>query len=389
MSAICVPNNCTGCSACTAACPKHALSMQRTEYGFYRPALDVEKCVDCGICGKVCPVLNDQIELERILNTFMAKSSNVAQRERSSSGGIFPLLAQYILSENGVVYAAKGINAVYVKHTRIDKAEALVRTQGSRYIQSDLSDIFSAVKSDLKQGKKVLFAGTPCQIYGIKSFLGDSAGKRLYTVDLVCHGVMSSNIPREYLNNIGHTPEKSELKWTDKRTGWHQRSLVVSEYKQDTSNELHSEIYNTSIIGQLYQNNVCLNECCYDCKYKTIHSAADITLGDYWGIEKICPDFDDNQGVSLVIIHSEQGQFLFGKIENQLSYQISSFEDATSGQYALTRSSGRKFDNDCAYEILKTQGIMRLYRLTCHKTFFQKVIRKAKYIANKLRSVEG
>ena len=106
-------------------------------------------------------------------------------------------------------------------------------------------------------------------------------------------------------------------------------------------------------------------------------------------MKKICPDFDDNQGVSLVIIHSEQGQFLFGKIENQLSYQISSFEDATSGQYALTRSSGRKFDNDRAYEILKMQGIMRLYRLTCHKTFFQKVIRKAKYIANKLRSVEG
>lgn len=389
MSAICVPNNCTGCSACTAVCSKHALTMLRTADGFYKPVLDAEKCVDCGICGKVCTILNDQVESERILNIYMAKSRNVAQREKSSSGGVFPLLAQYILSENGVVYAAEGINAVYVKHTRMDKVEALTKTQGSRYIQSDLSDVLSAVKRDLEQGKRVLFVGTPCQIYGLKSFLGRRAGNMLYTVDLVCHGVMSSNIPCEYLNNIGCIPEESELRWTDKRTGWHQRSMVVSEHKQDTSNELHSEIYNTSIMGQLYQNNICLNESCYDCKYKTTHSAADITLGDYWGIEKVNPGFDDNRGVSLVIVHSELGQWLFGKIENQLSYQTSSFEDAASGQYALTRSSEKKFDNDKAYEILKTQGIMGLYRLTCHKTFLQKVKRKARNFANKLRTAEG
>lgn len=389
MSGMCVPNNCTGCSACAAVCPKHALSMLRTEFGFYRPALDSEKCIDCGLCGKVCPILSNQIEAEKILNMYMAKNLNTVQREKSSSGGIFPLFAQHVLSENGVVYAAESMNAVYVRHTRMEQVEALSKAQGSRYIQSDLSGVFSAVKNDLRDGRVVLFVGTPCQVYGLKSFLGDNHNKMLYTVDLVCHGVMSSNIPYEYLKNIGYVPEESELRWTDKKTGWHQRSLVVSDHEQDTPNVLHSEIYNTSVMGKLYQNNVCLNECCYDCEYKTIHSAADITLGDYWGIEKINPDFDDNKGVSLVAIHSERGDSLFSKIKNQVSFQETSFSEASNGQYALTMPSEKKGDNARAYEVLKTQGIMELYRLTCHKTLIQKIKGKAKKLVNRLHLAEG
>lgn len=373
----CGEDECTGCGACSAICVRKAIDIVKNDNGFYVPNLNENLCVRCGLCVKICPIKNGNIEEKNITDVYMAKNKKEDERVNSASGGLFPVIAKYIIKEHGVVYAAVTVNGVNVRHFRIDNIKDVSRAIGSKYVQSNTESTFQNVKRDLFMKKKVLYVGTPCQIYGLKNFLGKE-NDNLYTIDLVCHGVISPNIVKAYIKKLGYDIEKIQILWTDKEDGWHTRKFVIKDMK--TGARIFSTLYNSSMLGELYANNVCLNNSCYNCKFKSNHSKADITLGDYWGIENIAPQFDDDKGVSLVINHTNKGNKIFEEVKNEIIYERTSMDDATKKQFALTSAATCKVDRNLAFRMLNEKGICSLYKKSCKNNLAVSLLKKIKNI---------
>lgn len=296
--------DCCGCSACIQKCPKQCISFKEDYEGFLYPLVDKETCIDCGLCEKVCPVIH-QGEEQTPLKVYAAKNNNEEIRRQSSSGGIFTLLAEKVIQEDGVAFGAIFNENWQVIHTYKQTLDDLAVFRGSKYVQSQLNDTFKQVKSFLQSGRYVLFSGTPCQISGLTRFLGKEYDK-LLKIEVVCHGVPSPKIWREYLqtlklNNIGFISHK------DKSTGWRNYSFSV----KDTDGKL---IYTEKACENKYLmafvRNLTLRPSCFSCPSKAGKSKADITLADYWGIEKLIPQMDDNKGTSFICCNTSKGKEL-------------------------------------------------------------------------------
>lgn len=299
---------CCGCGACYSICPKNAISMKYDEEGFEYPVIDDKICVNCNSCSKVCPVQNHVCESEFKVQAFAAYNLKEEQRLQSSSGGIFPLIAEYFLQNGGVVYGAAFTDNFEVEHIGITRMSELKRLQGSKYVQSRLGRIFLDVKDALLDNKIVLFSGTPCQVEGLKSFLIKDYNN-LYTIDLVCHGVPSPKIWQRYLNEEYGIDSITAINFRDKKNGWANYDLHIST-NVESSHEpnpiaIYKEDYLRGFLKELY-----LRPSCHKCSFKKIHHVSDITLGDLWGNKTICPEFaDDNKGISAVFVQSKKGCF--------------------------------------------------------------------------------
>lgn len=297
--------DCCGCYACAQICPKQCIELIADNEGFSYPKVDRDVCIDCGLCERVCPVIN-QRDCREPLAIYATKHTNHETRMNSSSGGVFSLLAEHVLTEGGVVFGAKYDEEFNVVHGYTEKIQELKMFQGSKYVQSFIGDTFSHAKQFLVDGRKVLFAGTPCQIAGLKNFL-QKEYDNLLTLDIICHGVPSPAVWQKYKDELKEGEGIVSLKkvnFRDKTRGWDNYSCSYTiGYENDE--ETVSINHHKDPYMRLFIANYSLRPSCYNCPAKAGRSGSDITLGDCWGIKRIEKTFDDNKGVGVCVINKE------------------------------------------------------------------------------------
>lgn len=346
---------CCGCNACVQVCPKHCISMNEDKEGFLYPCVDLHICIDCHLCEKVCPVINQNSSRSPI-GVYAAKNKHEESRMKSSSGGIFILLSEKILAEKGVVFGAKFDRNWEVVHDSAEDLDGVAEFQGSKYVQSRIGNSYKNTEKFLKQGRMVLFTGTPCQVAGLKLFLKKEY-KNLLTVDFVCHGVPSPKVWRMYLKEILNSPKGSVGKNTvlhslnglpvitgisfrDKEFGWKKFGFVVRKsvplFGTDKNSVLLSEIFSKNLFMKGFLSDLYLRPSCHACPSKFLKSGSDITLGDFWGIEKVLPDFNDDKGVSLIMINTEKGQCIYNDLA--VESKQTSYKEALKGNPVIELS---------------------------------------------------
>lgn len=308
--------NCCGCEACVQRCPKSCITMREDNEGFLYPEIDKDICIDCGLCEKVCPVIN-QAEERKPLAVYAAKHKDEQIRMASSSGGAFTAIAERVIDEGGVVFGAKFNQDWNVVHSYTETKEGLGTFRGSKYVQSRIGESYKEAEGFLKAGRKVLFSGTPCQIAGLKRFLRKEYDN-LLTVDFICHGVPSPKIWREYLKNKTDSIasrfsgqkeiDVENIFFRDKCLGWKKYKFTLNisiinkgglENKIKISEPFNNNIYLRGFLTDLY-----LRPSCHNCPTKSLKSGSDFTIGDFWGVQKIMPQIDDDKGVSIIIVNS-------------------------------------------------------------------------------------
>lgn len=308
--------NCTACGACISICSIGCISFQEDNYGFLFPVVDKNKCIKCGECIRVCPQRAVLIKPEK-QTSYVVKVKSVKNLLMSSSGGAFFAIAKYIIDNNGVVYGCAFDKDIQAKHIRTDNLKDLKKIQGSKYVQSRIDEIFKEIQRDLNNSKLVLFSGTPCQVAGLKSYLGIQY-ENLITVDLICHGIPSQSYFNKYLAYF-------EKKNTCKIIEFHFRSKSKSNgllrglvnYKGLVNRKffLKKLHYADSFYYYYFLHGFINREVCYNCKYANMKRQGDFTIGDFWGIETIDPKIDTRKGLSLVITNTKRADILLKDLE--------------------------------------------------------------------------
>ena len=327
-------NDCTGCSACYAACAKGAISMMPDAEGFLHPIIDSAKCVNCGLCVKACPVLVRPAP-RKPLAVFAAKANDDDLRMRSSSGGVFSLLARAVIADGGIVFGAGfDHNDWRVIHKSAENEEELDDLRGSKYVQSDMGETYRRVKIELTKNRKVLFSGTPCQVAGLKFFLGKEYDK-LIMQEVICNSVPSPKIFSKWteaeIRLVPHEKLK-KIYFRDKEKGWHASTLKYCFTTTTTIRLINSVYY------KLWQWGFSVRPCCIDCHFRNFKSGADLTIGDCWGIEKINPLFYDCKGVSVVLINSKKGESLWNRVKTLLQFCDVPLNEISQGNPCLYTS---------------------------------------------------
>lgn len=310
---------CTGCSSCFAICPKQAINMIQDNEGFLYPKVDSEICVNCGLCERACPNINYG-QPDESIEYYAVKNKNEKARMQSSSGGVFSMLAEYVIAKGGVIYGAAFDDEFGICHRRVtDEKWKLFR--GSKYVQSKIGDSFLRVKEDLLAGKMVLFSGTPCQIDGLLQYLDvlKISQEQLITVDLVCHGVPSPLVWKDFLTYSAPNINKSyQVSFRNKNEyGWHNSRLTI----MDSSGKVL--VADTQCEGKyflMFFSHYILRPACEECKYSNYNRVADFTLGDFWGIEKVHPELDDDRGISLLMLGTEKAKNIWDLIKEHTEY---------------------------------------------------------------------
>ena len=308
---------CTGCGACENCCPVNCISLQMDAEGFRYPVIDESRCINCGNCGTTCLSRRKAGEgSQENVKAYAAYAKDNEVLGYSSSGGIFAVMAKDILDRGGVVYGAK-LEKLRVKHTRVCDKEHLVEIQKSKYLQSDISLTYRQAKSDLEEGTKVLFSGTPCQIAGLYAFL-QKEYDNLITCDVVCHGVPSEKVFDKFIRyeEKKHHSKIVDMYWRDKRNGWHLNSIVeVFKNGTETAIQSYQHPFQRGFLDNLY-----LRPSCYQCRFCGIPRAADISLADYWQANRHNAEFaadNADRGISIVMLSRDKGISLFEKVKEK------------------------------------------------------------------------
>lgn len=332
-------HSCCGCWSCQQRCPKHCITMREDEEGFLYPFVDMSECIDCGLCEKSCPIINRGENVEP-LKVIAAKNPDEEERMKSSSGGMFILLAREVIEKGGIVFGAVWDDKWEVKISCAETMEEVYPMLGSKYLQARVETAYKDAETYLKAGKRVLFSGSPCQIAGLHSFLRKDY-PNLLTVDFLCHGAPSPGVWRRYLKEFmrkntavkavdgKNTVSQSlncmssieDIKFRDKRLGWKKFSFAVlkkSASKADKNSVSLSYPFNEDPYMRGFLSDIYLRPSCYGCVSKNGVSHSDITIADFWGINRIMPDYDDDKGVSLVLINTNRG----GQIINMLTLDM-------------------------------------------------------------------
>jgi len=334
--------DCCGCTACENICPTEAIKMVQDEEGFLYPYIDQGLCINCGNCTDVCAFQNERraINNNEISEVYAVKHKSNDVRFTSSSGGAFTAISDYILSKEGVVYGATFDENFNVVHKRQETYEGRDSLRGSKYVQSNLKQVYDQVKSDLQGGRFVLFTGTPCQVAGINSFLVKARidSSKLITTDIICHGTPSNKLFHDYVLFL-EKKSKSKLKnynFRSKVVGWKHTEVATFYNGKHTYNTLATQIFK-----KLFYSNLCLRPSCYECRYTSFTRPSDITIADYWGVEKHLPEFTDNLGVSAVLINSHKGKEVFANLTESIYMEKSSINDCAERQTNLYKPTSK------------------------------------------------
>ena len=344
MFEICPQEKCTSCFACQAICPVGAIETITDTKGFYRPFIN-NACVNCGKCQRVCQGNNLDFPENEIREVFASFSRDENIRKQSSSGGIFSLLCAQILDNGGVVFGAAFDSDFSVKHIAVEKADDFPPLRGSKYVQSFIRNSYKDIKTLLDQDRTVLFSGTPCQVAGLRLFLGKSAlSGRLFLVDLVCHGAPSPLVYKSYLGYMEkkYASKIKSLSFRDKPLGWKAFGMKITFENGAVYFAKNSQ--DPYIIGFL--KNYFLNQSCYSCNFANTDRVGDLTIADFWGYQNISGHFaDDDKGITLVIANNQKGLDMFSTLTDIVSVKRS-LSEAVAGNAALARASfkNRRYD---------------------------------------------
>ncbi len=305
---------CTGCGACVQRCPKRCISWTQREFGFRYPQIDKDACVNCGLCEKVCPT-DKALEVPVEQKVYAAVHKDTEVLAKSTSGGAFTAIADAIFAQGGIVYGAAMLDDMQVKHIRTTGKDDFEGLRSSKYLQSDTGTTYQMVEQDLKQGKFVLYSGTPCQIDGLKNFLGKDY-ETLYTVDIVCHGVGSQAYFDKYMDFARERYGKIKaLRFRSKEyAGWSCGGVVVVDssdcLKKIPYRDFDNYYYSYFLSGDIYRKS------CYSCKYANTNRVGDFTLGDYWGVEALNLPLQTENGCSLLLVNNQHAMQLLDEIES-------------------------------------------------------------------------
>lgn len=374
-------SKCCGCGACYNVCPCKCISMYVDSEGFSYPMIDKNRCIDCGLCEKICPVLHP-VQIAEKPVVFAAINNNAAIRERSSSGGIFTLLAERTIKKGGVVFGASFDENWRVVHQYTETMEGLARFRGSKYVQSDIGTSFQDAKHFLDQGREVLFSGTPCQIAGLKNYLRKSYSN-LFTVDLVCHGTPSPDIWRKYLLetickrlnlknikdlNIGD--HISNICFRSKENGW-KNFHVRFEYK---NGEVESLPFYRNSYMSVFLSNLSLRPCCYSCPAKLYQIQSDITLADFWGVNEICPEIDDDKGCGLIFVNDKEKLELLDILDCKLKRLF--LDSIVEYNSSILNSVKEPINRSFFFFVYRMKGFYISYQAVTSHSPLMRIIRK-------------
>lgn len=368
-------DDCCGCGACMNECRKAAISLLRDDAGFLYPVIDEEKCIRCGLCKQVCSYQNHAIDFTPKM-TYIAVTSSHDQLMQSASGGIFAAMATDILDRGGIVFGSamlKENGCLNPQHISISSKKELYKIQGSKYAQSTIGFTYRETRKYLQSSKQVLFSGTPCQIAGLKGYLAKDYDN-LITIDIICHGVPSAELFQDYISSLeGKLHGKIlDFKFRDKSKGWGLCGKVIFQTQKGKIKEkivysTTSSYYDLFLNAATYRNN------CYSCKYASTQRIGDITLGDYWGIDKVHPEvltknggiFNERDGLSCVIINSEKGKAFFETLKSYILWVDSDIKNVARFNGQLNKPSYKNPERDIImglYEKLGYPGVEKYYK---------------------------
>lgn len=320
---------CSGCEACYNICPVNAICMEQDREGFYYPEIRTEKCIACGKCEEVCPHLKVQNQKNEVLYAAACYAKDQDIRDKSTSGGIFSLIADFIIrSRNGIVYGVAFDEEFQTIYSKAEKIEDLSALRGSKYVQCRTGQIYREVKEQLESGKTVFFTGLPCHGEALISYLG-KVYPELYVLDMVCFGIASPRLWQKYLTEFHDKKQISEVVFKDKTDGWKQWRVKITEDGRETLYERKENLYMNS-----YLQKINIRKSCFHCPFKGLQRISDFTIADCWGEGEKNQRLNDNRGLSALLIHTSKGKDLFEKIKNKTEYEEYDADILMKGNWA-------------------------------------------------------
>lgn len=361
---------CNGCGTCSLLCPKKCIKMVEDKEGFLYPVIDKTKCIKCGKCKSVCSNFNDKIKENE--KAYGVLSNTNEHLELRSSGGAFMLLARYIINKGGVVFGATYNEKLEVQHDYAENEKDAIKFSGSKYVRSNLKDSYKKVKNFLQEGRYVLFTGTPCQISGLKAYLGKDY-KKLILCDVICRANPSPKVFKMYLQNLEIINGKKikRIYFRGKETGWRNANTII-EF-QDGKKIVEKVFVNA--FGQDLMN----RPSCSDCVFISKRRISDITIGDLWGIDILWPEIEFDHGVSLVITNSDKGEEIFNEIKNNMKYKKVDYDKACEFNYFKRLPiyvNRKRFFKQINNGTINESNLIKMMDKFINLSIFRKIIRK-------------
>lgn len=319
-------STCCGCGACKTICPKLAISMEKDEYGFIYPNINRSLCIECHLCEKVCAFKNMKVSNKKPIQSYIGINKDSKDLFRSASGGAFSAIAKAILDKNGVVIGCSWNDELNPQHIMIDNYENLYKLQGSKYVQSDAEKIFKETKKILNNNGRVFFTGTPCQVAELKKYLGKEYDQ-LLTADLICHGVPNVDFFSSYKKWFENKKKCKILNvnFRDKDIiGWGSVGSITFHKKNKI--EKQAIFYTEDPYYYLFEYGFILRDSCYNCKYACSDRKGDLTIGDFWGVQKYYPELDRSKGISALLVNTNKGQEVIDQITDYISVIPTKYE---------------------------------------------------------------
>lgn len=380
---ICEKNKCTGCFSCFNVCPKNAINMIEDKYGYIYPEIDKEKCIDCGLCRKICPGMNE-VKFRYPEKCYAGKVIDNNKLMKSTSGGIATAISEEIIKQDGVVYGATFSGNCNVEHIRVTTLKELESLKRSKYVHSYIKETYIFAKKDLNENKKVLFIGTPCQISGLKSFLMKEYDN-LYTIDIICHGVPSQKFLKEEVKRLVNTTEIDRVDFRNKQIK--DFSFIIQKnneaiYKTDTWHQ--SPYYDTFMRGMTYREN------CYSCKYAKPERCSDLTIGDFWGLNKEARLYKENKnGISVLLPLTEKGHEMIKMISDKCDFEERDVQEAVDGNTQLREPTTKDSKVTEFKNVYLEKDFFKTYKKVFVKKYYKEKIKKNVFVKKVLELKKG
>jgi len=382
-------SDCSGCYGCLNICPKECISIKVDDEGFWYPSIDKDKCIECNLCEKVCPIINTPIintTQSETINTiaYACKNNNEKARKASSSGGVFTLLYEEVIKQGGVVFGAAFDEDFEVIHMYAETIQDCEKFKGSKYVQSKIGNTYKEARKFLNDGRLVLFSGTQCQIKGLNLFLNKDYNN-LITSEIICHGVPSPKVFKLYKGNLKNKYNSNikDIRFRDKTLGWNKFSYVTEfENNEIYSKPLNEDIYMKGFLGDLY-----LRPSCYECRAKNFSSNSDISLADYWGVERKHLEFNDDKGISLVLVNTKKGKDIFEKISCNMEVVKTDMEYAIENNPCIVSSVTHNKNREKFFKLIAKKNLEASIIKCITPTFSQKVKWKTRAGLGKIKRI--
>lgn len=355
---------CVGCLACADVCNLNAIKKSEDSFGFVLPFVDESICVNCGKCVSVCPAVNS-VKKDQQQTLYATYSKNAEVVKKASSGGVFSLLANYFIEKGYLVCGAAFNDKLELYHKIISTKQEIDPLCKSKYLQSNTCGVFTEIKKLLVDNKKVFFVGTPCQVSALNNFLTEKEKQNLFTADFICHGVPSQKVFSEYIKTLEekHSAKVVDFSFRVKDNKYkHANGFSYKILKGDKQKVING-IYTQSGFYNAFKDYKISRESCYDCKYTTLNRVSDITLGDFWGIEKYQFKANTDKGVSMLLLNSLNGQKVFDEIREFTVCKQFPVEYGVESNYCLTNTTKKPKKYTEIMDSLKINGYAKTEKM--------------------------